>query len=99
MGLIITLDSLSKSKIKNRILSMKHRKVTLVFIASLATSCVLAQDWPQWRGANRDAKAADFKAPNTWPKDLAQKWKVDVGEGVATPSLVGEKLYVFSRQE
>src|SRR5438552_4372993 len=63
------------------------------------TSYVLAQDWPQWRGANRDAKAAPFAAPKTWPKELTQKWKVTVGEGVATPALVGDKLYVCSRQE
>jgi outer membrane protein assembly factor BamB len=57
-----------------------------------------AQDWPQWRGPNRDAKAAAFTAPKTWPRELTQKWKVTVGEGVSTPSLVGDKLYVFSRQ-
>ncbi|HEY8504104.1 MAG TPA: PQQ-binding-like beta-propeller repeat protein, partial [Gemmataceae bacterium] len=57
-----------------------------------------AQDWPQWRGPNRDAKAAGFKAPQTWPKELTQKWKTTVGEGVATPALVGDRLYVFTRQ-
>jgi outer membrane protein assembly factor BamB len=57
-----------------------------------------AQDWPQWRGPNRDAKATGFQAPKTWPKELTQKWKVTVGEGVATPALVGDKLYVFSRE-
>src|SRR5881397_4212292 len=65
---------------------------------SLIALSVSAQDWPQWRGANRDAKAADFKAPKTWPKELTQKWKVTVGDGVATPALVGERLYVFSRE-
>lgn len=55
-------------------------------------------DWPQWRGPNRDAKAADFKAPKEWPKELKQQWKVTVGDGVATPALVGDKLYVFSRE-
>src|SRR5438876_11046784 len=67
-------------------------------VVALAANRVLAADWPQWRGANRDAKVADFTAPATWPKELTQKWKVTVGEGVATPSLVGDKLYVFSRQ-
>jgi outer membrane protein assembly factor BamB len=56
-------------------------------------------DWPQWRGPNRDAKASGFKAPESWPKELAQKWKVTVGQGDATPSLLGDRLYVFSRQE
>jgi len=64
-----------------------------------AASATLAQDWPQWRGPNRDAKTSDFKAPKTWPKELIQKWKVTVGDGVATPALVGDKLYVFSRED
>ena len=59
----------------------------------------VAADWPQWRGANRDGKAAGFNAPATWPKELTQKWKVTVGQGDATPALVGDKLYVFARQE
>ena len=60
---------------------------------------VHANDWSQWRGANRDAKAIGFTAPSTWPKQLTQKWKVVVGEGVASPALVGDKLYVFSREQ
>ena len=58
-----------------------------------------AQDWPQWRGPNRDAKVSGFKVPQTWPKELTQKWKVKVGNGDATPALVGDKLYVFTLQE
>ena len=59
----------------------------------------VAQDWPQWRGPARDGKASGFDAPQTWPQELTQKWKVSVGDGVATPALVGEKLYVFARQD
>jgi outer membrane protein assembly factor BamB len=58
-----------------------------------------AQDWPQWRGPKRDGKAAGFNAPATWPRELTRKWKGTVGDGVATPALVEEKLYVFTRQE
>ena len=58
----------------------------------------LAQDWPQWRGANRDGKVTGFTAPKAWPKALTPKWKVTVGTGDATPALVGGKLYVFARQ-
>jgi outer membrane protein assembly factor BamB len=71
----------------------------LTCLALSVGACALAQDWPQWRGPNRDAKAAGFKPPKTWPKELTQQWKVTVGDGVATPALVGDKLYVFSRQE
>src|SRR5262249_9634738 len=53
----------------------------------------------QWRGVNRDARVEGAKFPKTWPKELTQKWKVAVGSGDATPALVGDRLYVFSRQE
>jgi outer membrane protein assembly factor BamB len=65
----------------------------------LAASIAPGQDWPQWRGVNRDARATSFKAPATWPKALTEKWKVTVGNGVATPALVGDKLYVFARRD
>jgi len=63
------------------------------------TSGAWGQDWPQWRGPNRDAKASGFKAPETWPKELSQKWKMTVGKGDATPAVVGDKLFVFARDD
>ena len=65
----------------------------------LAPAVTLAQDWPQWRGPNRDGKVTGFTAPATWPKTLTEKWKVTVGQGDSTPALVGDKLYVFSLQD
>lgn len=80
---------------------MKTSPRTIGIVSSclvVASLTAYAQDWPQYLGENRAAKAA-FTAPKTWPKELQQKWKVTVGDGVATPALVGDKLYVFSRQE
>ena len=57
-----------------------------------------AQDWPQWRGPNRDGKVTGFTAPQAWPEVLGEKWKTTVGSGDGTPALVGDKLYVFARQ-
>src|SRR5262245_41365564 len=58
----------------------------------------LGQDWPQWRGPNRDNKVTGFKAPSAWPKELTKKWRVEVGIGESSPLLVGDKIYVFGRQ-
>ena len=69
--------------------------VALILIGS---SCIFAQDWPQWRGANRDGKVMGFAVPESWPTELTQKWKITVGNGDATPALVGDKLYVFTQQ-
>ena len=72
------------------------RVVMLVCVILIGASCVFAQDWPQWRGANRDGKVIGFKTPERWV--LKQRWKTPVGSGDATPALVGDKLYVFTRQ-
>jgi outer membrane protein assembly factor BamB len=55
-------------------------------------------DWPQWRGPNRDAAVPSFAPPARWPEQLTQRWKVEVGLGYATPLLVGDRVYMFSRQ-
>ena len=67
-------------------------------VVLIGVTCLYGQDWPQWRGLNRDGKVSGFVAPQTWPKELTQKWKVTVGMGDSTPALVGDKLYVFVRQ-
>jgi outer membrane protein assembly factor BamB len=73
------------------------------FIAALVVSAISSgfakgQDWPQWRGLNRDDKVTGFKAPPVWPQQLKQVWKVSVGLADATPALVNDRLYVFTRQ-
>lgn len=55
-------------------------------------------DYTQWRGANRDGAAAAFAEPKAWPESLTQRWKVEVGLGYATPLVVGNRIYLFSRQ-
>ncbi len=81
---------------------MRYPKPSISFLSGgviLSFAALLqAQDWPQWRGADRDAKVSGFERRKVWPTQLTQKWKVAVGEGVATPALVGDKLFVFSRE-
>ena len=55
-------------------------------------------DWTQWRGPNRDGVAPAPSDPKAWPERLTQKWKVEVGTGYATPLVVGNRIYQFSRQ-
>src|SRR5262245_39239251 len=50
------------------------RSLALLGAMSLGAGCLWAEDWPQWRGPNRDARASGFKAPKTWPKELKEKW-------------------------
>ncbi len=55
--------------------------------------------WPQWRGPARDGIARTFVAPAAWPEALQKRWSVPVGIGYATPLLVGDRLFVFTRQQ
>ena len=56
------------------------------------------QDYPQWRGLNRDGAASAFAEPASWPDRLTRRWKVDVGVGYATPLVVADTVYVFTRR-
>lgn len=78
-----------------------RRILLLVLMLASLTALVDAQrpssDWTQWRGPNRDGAIAGFTAPAAWPKALTQRWKAEVGTGYATPLVVGNRVYMFSR--
>lgn len=56
-------------------------------------------NYTQWRGENRDGAASAFVEPESWPDDLKSQWKVEVGEGYATPLVVGTTVYSFTRRD
>lgn len=64
----------------------------------LVVATANAQDWPQWRGPNRDGALSEFQAPAQWPSELEEAWSQEVGDGVAGLSLADGKIYVFARQ-
>src|SRR5437773_12581752 len=72
--------------------------IVFAALAALPAAQSGSSDYTQWRGANRDGAAAAFAAPASWPERLTQKWKVEVGTGYATPLVVGNRIYLFSRQ-
>ena len=72
--------------------------MVLIVLLILLTLPIAAQDWPQWRGPNRDGSVTSFREPSPWPERLAQQWRVAIGEGYATPLVVAARLYLFTRQ-
>ncbi len=67
-----------------------------IYVVLLLATAAQAQDWPQWRGPNRDGNVAGSTA--AWPKDLQEEWKVTVGIGHSSPVVADKKIYVFARQ-
>jgi len=65
--------------------------------AAVTFAQLAPRDYPQWRGRNRDGSASAFEAPKAWPDTLNRQWTVEVGDGYATPIVVGSTVYTFTR--
>jgi outer membrane protein assembly factor BamB len=72
--------------------------ITLSIIALFFCDAARAQDWPGWRGPNRDGAVTAFSAPKAWPESLKLKWKMTVGEGHSSPIVSGNRVYIQTRQ-
>lgn len=70
----------------------------ILLLTLVLTRSAAAADWPQWRGPARDGIAEAFEAPANWPERLNKGWSIEVGEGHASPVVVGETVYQFSRE-
>ena len=76
---------------------MLHRmgKITLILVF-LLTSVSLADDWPQYRGPNRDGKSAETGLMKLWPAGGPQLlWSVteDLGKGYSSPAIADAREY------
>ena len=77
---------------------MWKRPVAVLVLVSASIAAVPgAADWPQWRGPARDGRAA-LPARASFPGTLTPGWKVAVGAGHASPVVVGDRVYVFTRE-
>lgn len=75
------------------------RRPTLALLSLITAAGVAADDWPQWRGPERDGVAGSFQAPAVWkPDTLTKKWSITVGEGHASPVIAGDRVFLFSRE-
>jgi outer membrane protein assembly factor BamB len=74
-----------------------------LFLLLLATPNVLfgGEDWPQFRGPRGDGHSTAKRVPVEWGVDSNIAWKIELpGEGLSSPVLQGERLYVtYSREE
>ena len=80
-------------------LSILTLAVLLAGAVATVTSQESSRDYPQWRGPLRDGAASGFTAPASWPEQLTPRWKVEVGDGYASPILVGERVFTLTRTD
>ncbi len=79
---------------------------SLLAVALLSIACVgggevetVSDDYTQWRGLRSDGSASAFVEPAQWPDELKLEWRVEIGEGYATPLVVGDVVYAFVRRD
>jgi outer membrane protein assembly factor BamB len=61
----------------------------------ILTIAARAEDWPQWRGPNRDGVWSETGILETFPPDgLKIEWRVPVGIGFSSPVVAGGRVYV-----
>jgi hypothetical protein len=79
----------------------KPRSAGLLFLTltSLATvtagAGALGDDWPQWRGPNRDAVWNETGILETFPAGgLAVRWRAAVGIGFSSPIVAGGRVFL-----
>jgi outer membrane protein assembly factor BamB len=73
-----------------------RKKLVLVgCVIVMAVGPALAQDWPQWRGPNRDGVSTEKGLLQQWPQaGPPLLWKATgLGEGFSTVAVVGGRLY------
>ena len=68
-----------------------------ICVTSTTATCVLADDWPQWNGRNRDGKSADTGLLAAWPANGPKlAWKATgFGKGYSTISVAGDRVYTM----
>ena len=69
-------------------------------VLGLSARPLKAEDWPQWRGANRDAVWCDAGVVERFPDDgLRVKWRTPIRGGFAGPAVAGGRVFVLDYRE
>jgi outer membrane protein assembly factor BamB len=69
-----------------------------ILVAAGASFAQSSIDWPQWRGATRNAEALGFEPPAEWPSELALAWQQEIGRGDSSPVVAGGTIFTFTRE-
>jgi len=75
-------------------------RILLLLIMGITHMGCHTQDWPDWRGPNRDAIWDASGIVEEFDSDvIAEKWSVPVGPGYSGPTVSDGKVYVTDRLE
>jgi outer membrane protein assembly factor BamB len=71
---------------------------TLLFINFCDINPAGADDWPQWRGPDRDGTWNESGICDSFPQEGPKKlWSVEIGAGYTSPTVADDRVYVMDR--
>jgi outer membrane protein assembly factor BamB len=75
-------------------------RISFSLLLACAALDVRADDWPQWRGPNRDGLSTEKNLLKTWPDGGPKKlWTVSgLGGGYSTPSIANGLIFGMGKQ-
>ncbi len=72
------------------------KKLIAIAVVLFSNSFAFSDDWPQWRGPNRDGVSQETGLMDQWPETGPPLvWKADqIGTGYSSPAIVGGRVYL-----
>jgi outer membrane protein assembly factor BamB len=74
--------------------------IAFALFLTICFSPLLAADWPQWRGPQRNGISHETGLLHEWPTEGPKVvWQSDkAGSGYSTPAIVGQRIYLLGNQ-
>jgi outer membrane protein assembly factor BamB len=79
---------------------MERVAVVGLLVAGLVSQPARSEEWPCWRGPQRDGISRETGLLKEWPKDgPAQLWKVELGGGFSSVVVADGRLFTQTREK
>jgi outer membrane protein assembly factor BamB len=76
------------------------KRITLILFGFILINSARAQEWPDWRGSNRDGKWKENGIISRFTgNNIPLKWSIPVGAGYSGPTVSEGKIYLTDKIE
>jgi outer membrane protein assembly factor BamB len=81
-------------------MAMTSFRTPFLAVILILQGCLLADDWPQWRGPERTGISRERGLLPEWPQSgPSELWRIDgAGDGYGTPAVAGGLIFVIGNR-